>query len=660
MNILIPHSWLLDFLKTSTSPEKLAQSVSLCGPSFERSHKSGKDTVYDIEVTTNRPDTASVVGIAREAAAILPEFKLRGRFIDPYSAKTSFSIQTTKATPIKIKVSPDTILRFTAIVIENIEVKKSPAKIAKRLEAVGIRPINNIVDLTNYLMIETGQPLHAFDYDSIEGHIASIELSKKDETITTLDEKTHQLPEKSIIIRDKNKIIDLAGIMGGTNSQITNKTKRILLTSAVYNPKRIRTTSLKLAHRTQAATLFEKGIDPETSLKVLYRAISLLRAFTPRIKIASELTDIYPLKYRPQTVTLSHKLLERYLGVVINPKAVTKILGNLQIVTTFSKTAKTYTSLVPSHRSKDIIIEQDLIEEIARIYGYHRLPSVLPPQLAKINPRQHLFVYESLIKKILVMHGFSEVYTSPIVSKDLITQAGTNPQKTIKITNPLNENNFMRPTLIPSITQAVEFNLKYTPVFSLFELANSYHPQKLSPLPTERMQFCLFSNQYSISEFKGIVEQIFNRLGVEFALDFKFTSNNEFDPNQSVKYLSKTKTLATLGLTHNNPSLGIFAVIHMSEINKLAKPKISFSSIPTYPPTYEDITILTDSKVKIGTLVSKIKSVNPQIINVVYVEGFAKSQKIAHTFRIEIRNNKKTVTKEEASVIKGKISKKIT
>lgn len=657
MNILVPHSWLLDFLKTSTSPEKLARSVSLCGPSFERSHKVGRDTVYDIEVTTNRPDTASVVGIAREAATILPEFKLRAKFVDPYPAKTAFAIQTTKALPIRIKAAPDTVLRFTAIVVENIEIKKSPAKTTKRLEAVGIRPINNIVDLTNYLMVETGQPLHAFDYDSIEGHIASIELSKKGETVTTLDEKPHSLPEGSIIIRDKSRIIDLAGIMGGANSQITSQTKRILLTSASYNPKRIRSTSLKLAHRTQAATLFEKGIDPEVSLKVLSRAISLLKTANPHIRIASELTDIYPYKYKPQTVTLSHKLLEKYLGIPIKPSSVTRILGNLQIETSFSKTAKTYSAVIPSHRAKDITIEQDLVEEIARIYGYHRLPSILPPQLEKINQKQSQFVNENLIKKILVLHGFSEVYTSPIVSKDLLTSGRSDPKQTVRITNPLNENAFMRPTLIPSLAQAVELNLKYTPAFSLFELANTYHPLKLSPLPEEKMQFCLFSNQYPVSEFKGIIEQVFTRLGVKFIVDFG-TERGEFDAEQSVCYFSGKTTLATLGITRNNPSLGIFAVIYSSELNRLAKPKVSFKPIPVYPPTNEDVTIQADIKTKIGTIVNKIKSVDPQITSVTYIEGFVKNQKIAHTFRIEIRNNKKTITKEESGRIKDKITKK--
>ncbi len=661
MNILVPHSWLLDFLKSTVSPEKLASTVSLCGPSFERSHKLGRDTVYDIEVTTNRPDTASIVGIAREAATILPEFKLRAKFVNPYPAKTSFPLQTAQTLPIKIKAEADTIQRFTAIVVDNIEIKKSPLKIANRLKSVGIRPINNIVDLTNYLMIETGQPMHAFDYDEIAGNIASIELSKKDDKITTLDDKEHQLPIGSIIIRDKEKIFDLAGIMGGANSQITNKTKRILLISAVYNPKRIRNTSLKLAHRTQAATLFEKGIDPELAIKALYRATNILKTISPKCKIASDLIDIYPNSFKPKTVNLSHDLLESYLGIDIKPINVIRILTGLQIETKFTKTSKIYSCVVPSHRSADITIEQDLIEEIARIYGYHRLPSILPPQLIKINPKQNQFVVENLIKKILILHGFSEVYTSPMVSLDLLPfiKGGKNYGTQIKIINPLNENIYMRPSLIPSMIQAVKLNLKYTPQFSLFELANTYHPQKNSPLPEEKMQVCLYTNQYSDAEFKGIIEQILNRLGTKYSTSPQsLKTNEEFFFRQSVKYKSNKKELATLGTIQSEIHLGLFGTINIPELNRLAKPKVSFVPIPTYPPIFEDMTIEAEDHVTVGTLVAKIKAVDKQIVEINYIERFTKGTKTAHTFRLEIRNSKKTITKEEASAIKDKIISK--
>ncbi len=657
MNILVPHSWLLDFLKTSVSPDKLAQTVSLCGPSFERSRKLGKETIYDIEITTNRPDTASIIGIAREAATILPEFGIKAKFVDPYLNKTSFSVQKSQTLPIKIKTAKDTVLRFSAIVIDNVEVKKSPLKIAKRLESVGIRPINNLVDLTNYIMIETGQPMHAFDYDSILGQTASVELSKNEEIMTTLDGKEHTLPQGSIIIRDSKRIIDLAGIMGGENSQITNQTTRVLLTSAVYNPKRIRATSLKLAHRTQAATLFEKGIDPEQSIKVLDRSIKLLSKLSPNSKIASDLIDIYPITNKTKTVSLNHELLEKYLGIEISPKTVVRILNGLQINTSFQTTPKKYLSTIPSHRSADMEIEQDLIEEVARIYGYHKLPSTLPPQLEKIAPKQTQFVLEEIIKKILIKHNFNEVYNSPIISKDLLEQSLFPENKIVKITNPISENMFMRPSLIPSMAQTAELNLKYTPKFNLFELANIYIPQKLSPLPQEKMQFCLYTNTFSVSEFKGIIEQILSRLGIKFDISFD-AQNTEFDPDQSIKYLSGKLELITLGVVKKFHNLGFFAIIDTSNIIKTAKPKVSFKPIPTYPPTFEDITIETASDTKIGQIVSKILKISPKIINISYVEGFAKKTKIAHTFKIELRDSKKTITKEEATEIKAKIINK--
>jgi len=655
MNILVPHSWLLDFIKTNVTPDKLAQTVSLCGPSFERLHKKGKETIYDIEITTNRPDTASVIGIARETATILPEFGIRAKFVDPFNTKPSFSAQKSSTLPIKIKASKDTVLRFSAIVIDNVEIKKSPLKIAKRLENVGIRPINNLVDLTNYIMTETGQPMHAFDYDSIVGQTASVELSRVGEKMTTLDGKEHSLPQGSIIIRDTKRIIDLAGIMGGENSQITSQTTRILLTSAVYSPKRIRSTSLKLAHRTQAATLFEKGIDPEQSIKVLDRSVKLLSKLSPKSRIASDLIDIYPTPSKAKTVSLSHELLEKYLGIEISPKTVVRILNGLQINTSYQKTTKKYLSTIPSHRLADMEIEQDLIEEIARIYGYHKLPSTLPPQLEKITPKQSQFVIEEIIKKILIKHEFNEVYNSPIISKELLEQTETQENKTVKITNPISENMYMRPSLLPSMSQTVELNLKYTPRFSLFELANIYIPQKLSPLPLEKMQFCLFTNTFSVSEFKGLIEQILTRLGIKFTISFD-NQNSEFDTDQSVKYLSNKLELVTLGVVKKSHNLGFFAIIDTVNIIKIAKPKVSFTPIPTYPPTFEDITLETPIDTKVGQIVSKILKISPKITNISYIEGFTKKTKIAHTFKLELRDNKKTITKEEATEIKTKIT----
>lgn len=654
MNILVPHSWLLDFIRTSTTPAKLARTVSLCGPSFERTNKADKDTVYDIEITTNRPDTASIIGIAREAATILPEFGIRAKFINPYPAKITFPIQKSQVLPIKIKAKPDTILRFSAIVIDNISIKNSPAKITKRLEAAGIRPINNLVDLTNYIMIETGQPMHAFDYDSISGQIASIELSKSGEQITTLDNKTHDLPQGSIIIRDDQKIIDLAGIMGGANSQITSQTKRVLLIAAAYNPKRIRFTSLKLAHRTQAATLFEKGIDPELTIKALHRSTKLLNQLSPNSQIASELVDIYFKKYQPFTVNLNHTKLENYLGISIKPANVLRILNSLEIASVFSKAAKSYTCTIPSHRSKDMEIEEDLIEEIARIYGYHKLPSILPPQLSKITPKQPQFVTENLIKKILLLHGFSEIYTSPIISKELLDQTLIPKEHVVKLNNPLNENIFMRPSLVPSMAQAVKLNLKYTPHFSLFELANIYLPKKNEPLPEEKMEFCLFSNQFSVSAYKGIIEQIITRLGIKFTTDFH-SKSNELDPDQSVSFSANKKELATIGITKHHKTNGIFAIIHLDELIRIAKPKVSFKPIPIYPPTFEDITIEVDSSIKIGQLVNIFLGVTDKISNITYIEGYTKNKSTAHTFTIELRDSKKTISKEEATEIKTKI-----
>src|SRR3989344_4669902 len=392
MNILIPDQWLREYLKTKATPEQIKEYLSLCGPSVERITKVADEIVYDIEITTNRPDSMSVIGIAREAAAILPRFNISAKFTnDPYKLNTdnyilrasgaSREVTLKSSKPLSIKTNPVLNPRWTSVVLTNVTVKDSPVWLKKYLELTGIRPLNNVIDITNYLMRAYGQPAHAFDYDRIGKNKNKIPVmllreSKNGEGLTTLDGKTHTLPGHDIVIEDGNgTLIDLCGIMGAENSSIKNATTSVVLFMQTYDPGHIRKSSMALAHRTEAATLFEKGLDLELVLPTIYKSVELMQELA-HAQIASPVYDVYDSKYEPVNVTVSKEKLTTYLGGAVLPdEEITDILQSLQLEAKLTKTE--ITVKVPSFR-RDIAIDVDIIEEVAQTYGNHRIVATLP------------------------------------------------------------------------------------------------------------------------------------------------------------------------------------------------------------------------------------------------------------------------------------------
>jgi len=292
MNIRVPVSWLRDYLKANITAKTIANLLSLSGPSIERVEKRGDDYIFDIEVTSNRSDAFSVFGIAREANTILTNENIKSELIPPKGLSLPLEPDRTNPLTLDVKITDHRLCpRFTAIVVDNVKIKPSPALIRKRLESVGIRAINNIVDISNYIMLELGQPMHTFDFDKIKNHKMTLRLSREGEKIKTLDGKVQKLPKGAIVIEDEGRLIDLCGIMGGENSQITRRTKKVVLFVQAYDPQTIRKTCQALAFRTEAATRFEKGIDLEGIVPALSRAVYLTKQVS-NAKIASELIDI--------------------------------------------------------------------------------------------------------------------------------------------------------------------------------------------------------------------------------------------------------------------------------------------------------------------------------------------------------------------------------
>lgn len=661
MNILIPDSWLKEHLKTKATPKQIANYLTLCSQTVEKINKVNGDSVYEIEITTNRSDCLSVYGIARELNAILPQFSIKAKLKElAESRKEIPSIK--KGLPLKVKITkPSLCPRFTALIFENIAIKPSPKIVQARLEKAGVRALNNVVDISNYLMLELGQPMHTFDYDKIKKATMILQEVKKGEKIITLDKEARTLPQGAIVIEDgAGRIIDLCGIMGGTNSEVDQKTKRVLLFVQTYDPMKIRRTCQALAFRTEAASRFEKGVDPEGVILAMKKAIKMFEK-NCEAKVASELIDIYPNPLKEKTVKLDINQAEKLIGVKITKQKISNILESLgfslvtdhQPLITFS---------VPHWRYDDISIPEDLIEEIARIYGYHRLPSNLPQGEIPLQVKSLIFEWESQVKNALKNWGLTEVMSYSMVSQTQLEKTEIEPKECLKISNPLTEDLvYMRPSLIPSLLTVVSENNQEK--IAIFELANVYLYQSDNKLPDEALMLTGLLTGEKFYQAKGVVESILTTMGINnyqfepYQLKQTFYGK-VFHPARTAEIMVKNDSLGVVGeiSPHVLARFGIKgrAVIFdldFRELVKHASKAKKYTPLPKYPAIVEDLAFVVPPKTLVGEMFEEIKKVSQLIISVELIDSY----KNIRTFRIAYQSPKKTLTDKEVEKIRKKI-----
>lgn len=529
MNIKITYNWLFDYLDTDATPSEMQKYLSLCGPSIERVDKIGDDYIFDIEITSNRIDTASVIGIAQEAQAILPMFGKKAIIKSNPLEKYKFSYLNVGNDPrvvpsLKIKiVDPKLCLRFTAIVIEDVVIAPSPDFIKNRLIACGIKSINNVVDISNYLMLAFGQPVHVFDYDQIKGQTMIMRESKKGEKLITLDEKEVTLPGGDIIMEDgSGRLIDLCGIMGGLNSAVSDKTKNVVLFVQTYDKVRIRKTTMTTGIRTVAATFFEKGLDPERVEPTLVYGIELLEKYAQG-KVASKLYDIYPNPQHEKTIKIEYKIFDKLIGVRIDKEKINNILTNLGFsvgVGSSDPESEILQITVPSFRTNDIDIPEDIVEEVARVYGYHNIPSILQPIVYIDQPKEmeDIFVFQNKIKLLLKHLGLNEVINYSMVSKDQLVNFGLDPKKHLRLSNTLSKDiEYLRTCLTVSLLKNIKDNTGKKETMKLFEIGKVYLPvgnKNVCSLPNEIYRLGIATNT-DYFDLKGIVEAIYKELNID-------------------------------------------------------------------------------------------------------------------------------------------------
>ena len=616
--MLVPLSWLKEYVDIKLSPKDLGERLTEVGLNTEKVTKQDDDVIFDLEITPNRPDLLSIIGIAREIAAIentkikIP--KLRQGFAGQAKIK--------KVLPLTIRTDSKINPRFTGIIINGIEVKESPNWLKERLKKIGQRPINNIVDITNYVMFEFGNPIHAFDYKKIKGSLMKVHRAKGGEKFTSVDGLIYHLPKGAVVISDSEKIIDLCGIKGGLDSGTYNETETIFIRVPVEIPVLIRKTATSLSLRSEASSIFERGVNAGGTVDALKRCVELVLDIAGG-QIASELFDIRKEDFLSRKLNLELDRLNKILGIAIPEKEVLNLLQRLNL-NPLKKTKNIIETTVPTYRN-DLKIEEDLIEEVARLYGYNKFPKTIPAgQIpTKQLPYFKNYEMEKMIKNILSACGFSEISTYSLISEKDLLENNIVPDKTLRVDNPVSrEFEYLRPSLIINLKKALLQNKPYFEQINLFELGKVYVGSNIGSAQ-EFYFLCGISNNKNFYEIKGVIEKIFEDFGV-----------NE----GGAKYIQIFDE-------------GIYFELNFSDILSKINLSKKYKPIPKYPPIIEDLAIEVSEKITVGDTIEEIKKQSPLITQVSLLDVFENSK----TFHIVYQHRERNLTNEEVSKIREKI-----
>lgn len=616
------------------------------------------ETILDIEVTTNRGDELSIYGLAREISVVT------GSALKPLTGKKPSAPE--KKSPLSIKVVNEALCpRYSAVKIGNLTVGPSPAFIQSRLRGAGMRPISNIVDITNYVMLLTGQPLHAFNAASVKGSSITVRESKAGERITTLDGVTRVLGFGQIVIAGSEKILALGGVMGGIGSGISNDTNEIIIESAIFDPVSIRQTVTKFNLRSEASLRYERGVDTEGTVRALEIAADLLARYAGG-QIVSEIVDIYPASSQPSKVSLTKSKLGQYLGYDHSLKEAGKILGKLGLKQV-SATKDKLTVMVPSWRDRDISLEVDLIEEVARIQGYSKIPSVMPVGTIPVTIPNQITTSLHQIREHLTSLGLNEVSVPPMVSSDQI-----NGNQALKISNSISKDwDYLRVSIVPGLISTAAYNADLGNSSSIFEIGRVYQPRQ-GDLPVESTHLALTSN--SFSDLKGYIESMLERLNLPPANFLPGTSPYMAEGTAATVVLNNT-VIGVLGTVSPKfkdqaglrRSLWVGEIDLSSLLTNLPGPA-TFSPVPKYPTSREDLSILVDVDVSADQIIKiASKAGGELLVHVELRDIFAdpalgegkKSVTITLTFQARDKTLTDLEIKEEKSKIELALKSKL-
>ncbi|MFC1934799.1 phenylalanine--tRNA ligase subunit beta [Chloroflexota bacterium] len=636
------------------------------------------ETVFDLDITPNRPDCLSVIGISREVAALTDTSTL--------SPKISYEEATASISErISVEItSPDLCYRYCASLIDGIKIAESPRWMQERLLACGMRPINNIVDITNYVMLEHGQPLHAFNYEKIRGKKIIVRRADSGEIIESLDEVDRTLSDEMLVIADKDRTVAIAGIMGGANSEVTEDTTTILLEAASFNPANIHYTAARLQLASEASMRFERGITPGLVIPALKRATQLITELAGG-KAAKGIVDVYPGKQEPKPILLTTSKVARTLGVEFSPEQVTTTLTSLGFTVKSTDSTQTIMVTTPYWRS-DISQSIDLVEEVARIIGYDQIPTkMLSGQIPHHNPSL-LTDFVRKARLCLVSYGFQELITYSLVGLEtlekLYPDSHSPKPSPLRLVNPMTaEQEYLRPDLRANLLTTLAANRRHEEGgIRFFELDKVFLPRD-KDLPdepevlggimsgTRTEKSCLDGeNPFVFSDAKGTVENLLKHLNVEAS--FEPSADEGLLPLMQAAIIINGNNLGIIGKIHPKvtDAFEIYEPVYLFELNitellPLTTEHKTFRPLSRFPSIVRDMALIVDRKTthrQVQDIIQSFPLVTDVNIFDVYHGKQVQSDKKSLAYRIVYQSPDHTLVDEEVNKIQEKILEKLS
>ena len=632
------------------------------------------DHIMEIEVTPNRPDCLSVLGIARElSAASGIAIKL------PDSVKKNFMKKGSARGGVKIEIADKSACpRYVGCIMKNVKVEPSPKWLAERLNAMGVRSVNNVVDITNYALFELGQPLHAFDLDKLKGKRIVVRRARKGESIVTIDGINRVLSPNILVIADEARPIAAAGIMGGKDTEITSKTSNILIESACFEQVVIRKACRELGLASESSYRFERGVDQGMIFASSVRAQELVKEIAGG-KTAGGMSDIGPGIEKEKEITLSLDDVARILGIDISPERIKDIFKRLNLGPIKKKDKISVT--VPSYR-RDLNRDIDLIEEIARFYGYDkvppRLPSFTPQKTYQLEKRTTSL--ENEIRKILCGAGLNEIMTYSLTSRDSIEYLGISPENLVSLRNPMSsQQEIMRPSLLSELMGVLNWNLnRKNTLLQLFELNKVYIMNKESGQADEIMHLSIGicgnkpgnwkekPRDLDFFDLKGIIEILMDSLGAA-GYRVEKTEHPSLKENMSIAINAGGRVCGAFGEVKEDVArkFDIKRKVYLAEISLdallgCANLKKTFRPLPKYPSVKRDIAILLDDTINASGIYDVIKEEARQLVKSVEVFDLYKGRQIQEgkkslAYTIQYRSDERTLNDKEVNDIHKKV-----
>ena len=620
------------------------------------------DTVVEFEITSNRPDCLSVIGLARETAV---------SFDKPFNAPTPAVKCANDGDKIgnylSVSISaPDLCSRYMARVVKNVKIAPSPLWLRMRLRASGVRPINNIVDITNYVMLEYGQPMHAFDYSCLNGSAIEVRRARDGESFKSLDDIDHTLDSSMLVIADSDRAVALAGVMGGANSEIKEDTTTVVFESACFLGTSVRVTAKKNGMRTESSARFEKGLDPENCLGGLERACELVELLGAG-EVVNEIIDVYPGKIEPTTLELDVDVINKFLGINVSEGEMKRILTALEFTVDGNKIT------APTFRA-DIGCMNDVAEEIARIYGYNKIESSRIKGETTQGGYTRKQKFEIDVESAMCGMGINQIQTFSFISPKFYDKirlpADSELRNSVVISNPLGEDtSVMRTTALPSALEVIARNCNFNnDNVKIFEIATVYIPTGADTLPEEKKVIC--AAMYGNCDFytvKGVCENILKLADIKNAVIRSADDNPSYHPGRYATISVDGKVIGVLGQIHplTAKNYGVDLPVYACELDfeaifALMNEAKLYTPLPKFPATTRDFSFVCDEALEFGTIKEEMAKAGGKLVDSIELFDIYRGHQVGEnkksvSIRVTLRASDRTLTVEEAEKVSSKI-----